>query len=67
MVLIGDLCSRAGSTAAPPSQWQSGSEEAEGREAALWTGDRRRWAEDTTLGGSGGQRPAGHRSIQKWY
>ena len=67
MVLIGDLWSRARPTASPPAQWQSGSEDAEGPEAAPWTGERRRWAEDTTLGGSGGQRPAGHGSIQKWY
>ena len=47
MVLIGDLWSRARPTAAPPAQWQSGSEDAEGPEAAPWTGDRRRWPEDT--------------------
>ena len=60
MVLIGDLWSRARSTAAPPAQWQSGSEAADGPEAALWTGDRRRWPEGFAPGGSRAQAPAGH-------
>ena len=67
MVLIGDLWSRARPTSAPPAQWQGGSEDAEGPEAALWTGDRRRWPEDTTPGGSRGEGPAGHLSIHNWY
>ena len=32
--MIGDLWSRARPTAAPPAQWQGGSEDAEGPEAA---------------------------------
>mgnify|MGYP003343140568 CR=1 FL=1 len=67
MVLVCDLRSRAGSTAAPPAQWQRGSEAAEGPEAALWTSDRRRWPEDAAPGGSRGKGPAGHRYIQNWY
>ena len=51
MVLIGDLWSRARSTAPPAAQWQSGSEAAEGPEAVPWTGDRRRWPEDAAPGG----------------
>ena len=34
MALVGDLRSRARATAPPPAQWQSGSEDAEGPEAA---------------------------------
>ena len=40
---------------AAPAQLQRGSEAAEGPEAALWTGDRRRWAEDPAPGGSRAQ------------
>ena len=51
-----------------PAQCQGGSEDAEGPEAAPGQAiGVAAWPEDSAPGGNRGQRPAGHRSVQKWY